>query len=67
MTVRKITNALKDAKKIDLAFDGVAHVLDFHSPVMMEAFGDYLVSEIRGGENGSYELSLAMRPIKATD
>ena len=67
MTVRKITNALKDAKKIDLAFDGVAHVLDFNSPVMMEAFGDYLVSEIRGGENGSYELSLAMRPIKVTD
>lgn len=67
MTVRKITRALKDAKKIHLAFDGVAHVLDFNSPVMMEAFGDYLVSEIRGGENGSYELSLAMRPIKVTE
>lgn len=67
MTVRNIVAALKEAKKINLAFDGLAHSLDFNSPVMMEAFGDYVVCGIRGGEKGDYELELAMRPIKATD
>lgn len=67
MTVKNITEALKDATKISLAFDGLAHSLDFHSSVMMEAFGSYVVSGIRGGEHGEYELEIAMRPVKATD
>lgn len=67
MTVKNITFALKDAKKISLAFDGLAHDLDFNSPVMMEAFGSYVVSGIRGGDDGKYELEIAMRPVKATD
>ena len=64
MTVRKLYNALKDAKKIVLAYDGIIHPFDGTSVITMEAFGDYIVSEIRGGEKGVYELTLAMRPIR---
>lgn len=67
MTVRKICKALKDAKKINLAHNGVAHPFDWNDSVMMEAFGDYIVSEIRGGEKGDYELTLAMRPIRESE
>lgn len=64
MTVRKIINALKEAKKIYLAYDGISHKFDPTDSLAMQAFGDFVISEIRGGEKGEYELSLAMRPIK---
>lgn len=64
MTVRKICNALKEAKKISLAYDGLAHPFDRTDTLVMQAFGDFVVSEIRGGEKGEYELTLAMRPVR---
>ena len=67
MTVRKVTNALKDAKSVAIAYNGLAHRLDLSDPVMMEAFGEYLVCAIRGDDSNGYELELAMRPIKATE
>lgn len=64
MTVRKIANALKDAKKIALAYDGISHPFNRTDSLMMQAFGDYIVSEIRCDTGGDYELTLAMRPVK---
>ena len=63
MTVKKIVNALTDAKKIDLIFNGCAQEVDNGNFFVMQAFGDCLVSEINC-ENHQYELVLAMRPVK---
>lgn len=63
MTVKKIVNALTDAKRIDLAFNGIAQQIDKDNFFMMQAFGDCVVSEITC-DNHEYELVLSMRPVK---
>ena len=63
MTVKKIVNALRDAKKIRLGYNGIAHEFDPSNTLLMQAFGDYVVSEINC-DNHEYELELAMRPVK---
>lgn len=65
LTVKEVSSALKEAKKIKLAYDGLAHPFDTYDKLMMDAFGNFVVSAIRGGERGEYELELAMRPVVA--
>lgn len=63
MTVKKIVDALSDAKKIDLIFNGCAQEVDRNNYFIMQAFGDCLVSDITC-ENHEYELVLVMQPVK---
>lgn len=63
MTVKKIVNALQDAKVIRLGYNGTSHEFDPTNSLLMQAFGDYVVSQIYC-DNHQYELSLAMRPVK---
>ena len=65
MTVKEVVRALKTAKKIVLGYGDNAVPFNKDDSLMMDAYGDYLVDEIRGDEDGYYEVSIAMRPIKA--
>lgn len=66
ITVREVISLLKDAKSVGLAWGGSCYALDTESDLEMEAFGDYFVSGIsKGIEKDSYELKIAMKPVKA--
>ena len=64
MTVKEVTMVLKHAKKIVLGYGANAVPFDKNDALMMDAYGDYLVDEIRADEDGYYEVNIAFRPIK---
>lgn len=64
MTVKDVVKALKTAKKIVLGYGGNAVPFDKDDMLMMDAYGSYVVDEIRADDDGYYELNIAMRPIK---
>lgn len=64
MTVKEATMVLKHAKKIVLGYGANAVPFDKNDALMMDAYGDYLVDEIRADEDGYYEVNIAVRPIK---
>lgn len=66
MTVKEVVSVLKSAKKIMFCWGGLGVTLDRDDGLQMDAFGDYVVSEIAGGElePGTYEITIAMVPVK---
>lgn len=64
MTVKEVVNVLKHAKTIVLGYDSNALPFDKNDPLMMDAYGGYLVDEIRADDDGYYEVNIAVRPIK---
>ena len=64
MTVKEVVHALKSAKHITLGYGDNAVPVDKDDGLMMDAYGDYLVDEIRGGDEGIYEICIALRPVK---
>lgn len=64
MTVRKIVNALKDAKKITLDYEGLSHPFDRNDNLAMQAYGDFVVCAIFNLAKGEFALELAMRPVR---
>lgn len=65
MTVKEVVKALKTAKKIILGYGDNAVPIDPNDMLMMDAYGCYIVDEIKGDSEGYYEVSIAMRPVKA--
>lgn len=64
MTVKEAVRVLKSAKTITLGYGDNIVPFDKDNPLSMDAFGQYVVDEIRGLEDDYYEISIAMRPIK---
>lgn len=64
MTVKDAIKVLKHAKSIDLTYSANAVPFDHHDALMVEAYGDYVVDEIRSDRDEHYEISIAMRPVK---
>lgn len=64
MTVKDVVKALKTAKKIVLGYGANAVPFDPKDMLMMDAYGSYLVDEIRGDEDGYYEISILVQPLK---
>lgn len=64
MTVKEVVKVLKHAKKIVLGYGANAVPFDKNDVLMMNAFGDYLVDEIRADDDGYYEVNIAVQPIK---
>ena len=64
MTVRDAVNVLKHAKKIVLGYGANAVPFERSDALMMDAYGDYLVDEIRADDGGYYEINIAMKPLK---
>ena len=65
MTVKEVVMVLKHANKIVLGYGANAVPFDKNDALMMDAYGGYLVDEIRADDGGYYEVNIAMRPVKA--
>lgn len=64
MTVRDAVKVLKTAKEIKLGYGENAITFDKNDPLMIDAYGDYVVDEICGDSACFYEIGIAMRPVK---
>lgn len=64
MTVKEAISVLKHAKTISLGYGDNTVPFDVGNPLSLDAFGQYVVDEIRGFEEGLYEINIAMRPVK---
>jgi len=65
MTVKEAVNVLKRAQKIVLGYGANAVPFDRDDSLMMDAYGGYLVDEIRTDDGAYFEINICMRPIKA--
>lgn len=64
MTVSEVVKVLKDAESVSLSWNGSLHNLDLQDPIMMNAFGDNIVAGIYANADNSFEISIAVRPLK---
>ena len=64
MTVKDVIRVLKYAKDINLACGASLVPFDHKDALMLEAYGDYLVDEIRADKEESFEIGIMMRPVK---
>jgi hypothetical protein len=64
MTVKEAVNVLKRAKKIVLGYGANAVPFDKDDALMMDAYGSYLVDEIRADDGAYYEINICMRPVR---
>lgn len=65
MTVKDAVNVLKTAEKIVLGYGANVVPFDKEDFLVMDAYGNYIVDEIRTDDGKYYEVNIAMRPIKA--
>ena len=64
MTVKDAIHVLKTAKTISLGYGDNLIPFDKDNQLCVDAFGDYIVDEIKGLEDAYYEINIAMRPLK---
>ena len=67
MTVKEVVSVLKTAKTISLGWDGCALQFDKDNPLMLDAYGNYVVDSIQAvgdDEDAYYEVNIAMKPVK---
>lgn len=64
VTVKDVVGLLKSAKTIVLGYGGNAVDFNKDDPLVLDAYGKYLVSEIRCEGDGYYEVDVAMRPVQ---
>lgn len=64
MTVKEVVGALKNATKIVLGYGANAVPFEKDDLLMMDAYGAYIVDEIRAEGDGYYEINIAMRPVR---
>lgn len=67
MTIKEVVGILKEAKTITLGWDGCAIQFDKDNPLMLEAYGNFVVNTIRAvgdADEGYFEVDIAMLPVK---
>jgi hypothetical protein len=64
MTVKDVIAVLKTAEKIVLGYGANAVPFDKDDLLMVDAYGKYLVDEIRTDDGKYYEVNIAMMPVK---
>lgn len=64
MTVKEAVRVLKTADTICLGYGANAVPFDKSDPLVLEAYGNFVVDDIRCEGDGCYEINIAMRPIK---
>ena len=68
MTVKDAVNILPDDGNIDIVYSSIAMPLDKKDPLMLDAYGDYLIDKIQAFhlcDQIHYELNIVLRPVKA--
>lgn len=64
ITVKDAVAVLKSANKIVLGYGANAVSFDTGDPLVLDAYGDFLVDDIKGFNEGYYELNIVMRPVR---
>lgn len=64
MTVKEVIKLLKGAETISLGYGANAIPFDKDDLLMVDAYGNYLVDEIRTDDGKYYEVNIAMQPVK---
>lgn len=64
MTVKEVAKVLKTAKAIMLGYGGNAVQFDKDDALMVDAYGKYLVDEIKCAGEDCYEVNIVMIPMK---
>lgn len=65
-TVRDAMQLLSGAKKVGISWGGCVTDIDPTNDLEMDAYGSYIVTHISSGyESGTYELQIAMKPMRA--
>lgn len=67
MTVRELLNVLTDVKEFLIGYGGGCTTVNLKNPLILETFGDYIVDRVYAMGEDSFEIDIAVRPIKATD
>ncbi len=72
MTVRDVCKVIVSPKQVDVAINANAYTLfndgaEQYDAVMVDAFGDYVVSEISAISEGVFEIEVKMKPMKKED
>lgn len=64
MSVKEIVSVLKTAKKIVIGYGANAVPFDKDDPLVLDAYGDYVVDAVCAVDEDNYEINIAMRPVK---
>lgn len=64
MTVKDAVKVLKTAKKITIGYGANVIPCNVQDPLVLAAFGDYVVDSICGVQEDEYEIDLAIAPVK---
>ena len=68
MTIKEALSVIKDAKEIRLSnFDGNVQCFDFTDPLILDAFGNYIVDDIYACGEAVFEISIKLTPAKKED
>lgn len=66
MTVREALGVLGDVKGLHIGYGGCCTRVNPKDRIITEAFGDYVVDGVYATAENSFEIDIAVRPIKAT-
>lgn len=66
MTVREVLGVLRDAKELLIGYGGGCTTVNPKDTIIMEGFSDYVVAGVYAMGENSFEIDIAVRPIKAT-
>ena len=64
MTAKEIIKLLRDAEVISIGFGDQAIRIDRNDSMMLSVFGDYVVDGILTDDGKTFELNIAMQPVK---
>ena len=66
LTVKETMQLLSGAKKVGISWGGCVTDIDPTNDLEMDAYGSYIVTHISNGyEKDTYELQVAMKPLRA--
>lgn len=64
MTIAEIVKVIADAKEVRIVWNGEAHKFNHTDPLILDAFGKYVVDGVYAVGEEIFELSIAARPSK---
>ena len=67
MTVKDAVKVLKTATKIVMGYGANAVAFDKDDPLVLDAYGNYLVDSVSASDEEYYEVNICMRPVKVGD
>lgn len=64
MTVREVLSVLEDVAELRIGYGESCTPINPQDRIIAEAFGDYVVDRVYAMDRGSFEIDIAVRPIK---